>query len=263
MHKSGDSKSKIVIGLVVMLGVVIFSFNDNFTGKVLSNNLPDLSIAELGINLISDTDEQLSFFDNEINALVCNNGKTTVSDFSVRIVIDNHNFDISNNEALASKECSYVHTFFKPFIENRRYITVSAIADHFRGIKEANENNNRLDKILNLTSYGPNLIISNIELVKGSNSGDDVFRIRFCNSASKVSVNKYVEIGISVNSYSRQIPFRESLGPNKCSNIYSPKINEFNINSKELNVDVLLDKTNVVVESNENDNSLSRKFIID
>lgn len=262
LNKGGFAKFLVILSIIVF-SIFVFSLNNSITGKIVTE-APDLVLADLGVNLHSESHDR-PFLANKVIAVVCNNDrKNAVSNFDVRFYLHGRLINELKNGRLEPRECSDVGVSFKPFLENVRYVDAFAIVDPANRILETSENNNRFRSVLNLSVYGPNLEISDVDLVESGNVNDARFRVRFCNTSPKVSVKNKFYVGVIVDGIKRQLPYSLNLPPDSCDNIYTSSLNDFGIKKKsEVSVEAIADFTDFIVESEEKDNYFSRKFSLD
>ena len=255
MHKVGDNKNIIIIVLIAIFGLAVFSFNDDITGK-FSFSTKDLYISDFYIIKSSN-----NFLSNRLVVNVCNGGSSSVDDYDIRFILNAHEYNEFKNNVIEPNECSQVSTSFKPFMENVRIVESLVIADSTNKVIEKNENNNRVFKKLNLTSYSPNLVVSGIDIVKSGN--DNKIKVRFCNKSPTAPISRQSGINIAVDTISRYVPYYYNIKPDSCVEVYSPLLSEYNVGSKrEFLVEAYVDKDDVIVESDENDNYLSKRISI-
>ena len=251
--------TRLLILALIIISVAAFSFNSSFTGKSIIN-APDLSIAELGINLGEKENYNNQFLSNKITAVVCNNHNSPIDRYKIRFVMNNRVYD-GEKSNLEPKECTKVHTSFKPFMENIRYVEAYIVADPLNSIIEANENNNRFYKVLNLSLYSPNLKITDLKLIDYGSFEEDKLLVRICNTNKKIPIKRRFDVVISLGGVQRQFPYSGNINPNSCAVTYSSSLSYFGLTKKkEVNVKAVVDYANNVVESDEGDNFIYRTF---
>ncbi|MEK6948356.1 MAG: CARDB domain-containing protein [Nanoarchaeota archaeon] len=255
MFKREGLKAVILIVLVSVFGIIIFSMNDYITGNYASEK-PDIFISEFYIS-----DNVLDFLNNRFYVNVCNNKNIRVNDYDVRFVLNGHEYKEFKRGVLEPNECVLTSTSFKPFMENLRIVESLVSIDSTNKISESNENNNRMFKKFNLSSYSPNLVVSGIDIIKSGS--DNKIRVKFCNKSPKAFINRQIGITVSVDKIQRYIPYYLNMKPDSCAEVYSPALSEYKIGLKrEFLVEVDADKDEFIVESDENDNYLSKRITI-
>ena len=253
MYKKGDFKFYIIITVITIFSIIMYSSN-NITGNTISKSSEDLFVSDFGININNNIPN--SFIGNKLTAKICSDGKYGVSSYDVKFIINDRQYDEYKRTSIGPKECVYSSVLFKPFMENMRYVEASVIVDPLNKIIESDENNNKKYSILNLSSYSPNLVITSIDVV-GSR-----INVKFCNRSPKTYVKKQFDITIALDNIKRNVHYPSYLNPGACADIFSPYFNDYGIDKKELFVEATIDKANTIVESDENDNYLSKRISI-
>lgn len=220
-----------------------------YYGPRYDNNNVDLVIKNIGVTQ--------NVADQYIEAEICNDGREDATNrFTIEFVVDNKRFSKEQTGTFVSNSCRDFQVKISNLTSGYKWI--DAYVDAGNSVAESNESNNSASRYLYIhdTELNPDLGISTVSFVPHRDGGMNA-EFEYCNYGGPTT--QTYEIMLKVDG--KRFTSKESrLGTDRCvtSNLYLG-----NLSGGVYSYELILDRADVIAESNESNNTRTGQFSVD